>query len=174
MKKAIELSMNFLVTIIIALVIFGFGVRFIYNLASQSEKLKDLTLEDLDKKIEDLFCESTDKICIGTNKKIIERGNYDFFTVKVINILNDQEFRLNIEKPTPSGYTKNNEPINTNDIKLKYRENFFIKRNEEKSIAIGIEVPKNAISGTYILDVKIEPYYLKDKTTLQKIYVAVP
>jgi len=68
MKKGFELSLNFLVTIIIAIVIFVFGIRFISDLVTQTTELESLTTDQLDKKIENLLCE-TEKVCIGVTKK---------------------------------------------------------------------------------------------------------
>ena len=63
-KAAVELSLNFLVVLIISIVLFGFGVIFIRNLFSQATDLRDLTLEELDDRIADLICEGTDRVCI--------------------------------------------------------------------------------------------------------------
>ncbi|MBU90563.1 hypothetical protein CMO94_03385, partial [Candidatus Woesearchaeota archaeon] len=96
-KKGIELSVNFLVTIIIALVIFGFGVKFVYNLASGASEMESLTTDDLDERIGDLLCESADKVCIGVNRKVIPRGEFDVFGIKVINVIETAKFRVVIE-----------------------------------------------------------------------------
>lgn len=168
MKKAIELSLNFLVTIIIALAIFGLGIKFISSLVSDAAELESLTTDQLDKRTEQMLCEGTDRVCIGISKKTIPKGEFDVFGLRIINILDGQDFGITIEKPSPSGYTKNDEPIETNNINLKYRKNVFIEKNEEESIGIGIEVPKDTKSGTYIFDVKVMPY-----DELYKIYVEV-
>lgn len=169
MKKGIELSLNFLVTIIITLAIFTFGVRFIHDLASEAAELESLTTDQLDKRAGQLICESTDKVCIGISKKTIPKGKFDVFGIRIINILDGQDFSIAIEKPSPSGYKKNNEPIQTNNIKLKYRNAVFIEKNEEETIGAGIEVPKDAVSGTYVFNVKVQPY-----DELYKLYVEVP
>ena len=177
MKKGIELSLNFLVTIIIALVIFGFGVKFIYTLAAQATDLQSITTDELDNKIGQLLCDSTDRICIGIDKKTIQKEKFDIFGIKVININPGSDFEMLI---TPTGHIKNNGPImpvDSGKIKIKYRQNFFIDRNGEESLGVGVEVSKDAESGTYILDVDIkqitstgaEPY-----AGLHKLYVEVP
>ena len=107
MKKGIQLTLNFLVTVIIALAIFGLGIKFISNLAGDATELESLTTEQLDKRIENLVC-GTDKVCIGTNKKIIQKGNFDVFGIKIINILETQEFNINIDV---SKIIKDNEEI---------------------------------------------------------------
>lgn len=172
-KKGLELSINFIVVIIIALVVFFFGLRFLYQLGSEASKLQTMTVDELDRKIESLACEGSEKVCFGFDTKTIKRGNFGVFGLRIINILDDQNFDIIITKGSPSGYTKNNEPIPTNNIKLKHRPSVFIKQNEEQNLGIGVEVPKNAQSGKYIFDVKVEPYSISDNT-LYKIYVDVP
>ena len=177
MKKGIELSLNFLVTIIIALVIFGFGVRFIYTLASQATELESMTTDELDKKIGQLLCESTERVCIGIDKKTIQKGKFDVFGIEVININQGSNFEMEIK---PTGYIKNNGPImpvGQGKLKLKYRQDFFIGRNEEESLGVGVEVSRGAESGAYIFDVQVKqitdagavPY-----AGLHKLYVDVP
>lgn len=169
MKKAIELSLNFLVTIVIAVVIFGFGIKFIYDLSSDVKEMESLTIDDLDGRIGQLACGAADKVCIGTTKKTIQKGKFDVFGIRIINILDEQDFNIEITPANPSGYTKDDVPILTNNIKLKYRNSISIKKNEEENIGIGIEVPKDTKSGTYIFDVKVLPY-----DEINKIYVEVP
>ena len=52
-----------------------------------------------------------------------------------------------------------------------------IEKNEEKSLGIGFEVPKNAESGVYVFDILVK-YKADDEfvqyDALQKIYVEVP
>ncbi|MCH8003155.1 MAG: hypothetical protein IH934_00855 [Nanoarchaeota archaeon] len=174
MKKGIEMSLNFLVTVIIAIVILVFGVRFISDLVVETTKLESLTTDQLDKKIENLLCE-TEKVCIGTTKKTIQKGKFDVFGIKIINIISDEEFsdEFNVNIRVSKLIKDNNEiidPNKLNKIKLKYRtNNFIVEKNNEESIGIGVEVEKDAVSGTYILDVEIPQY-----DEIYKIYVEVP
>lgn len=170
MKKGIELSINFLVTIVIALTIFGFGVRFIYTLASEATELESLTTSELDKRIGDLLCESTDKVCIGKDKKVIRKGDFDVFGIKIINIQDVTDFEIIISRPDIPGYTPNNNPIFGDELKWNPKSRTErLEREEENEFGLGISVPKTAISGTYIFDVRVEPY-----GTLHKLYVEVP
>jgi hypothetical protein len=159
-----------LVTVIIAVAILVLGVKFINDIAGEATELESLTADQLDKKITELNCESTDRVCIGISKKTIPKGEFDVFGIKIINILEKQEFNINVKA---AKLIKNNEEItdtiNLNKIKLKYRNNLFIGKNEEESIGVGVEVPKDTASGTYIFDVKVQQY-----DELYKIYVEVP
>ena len=169
MKKGIELSLNFLVTLIIVLTIFTFGIKFISDLTKEATELESLTTEQLDKRIENLLCD-TDKVCIGINRKTIQKGEFDVFGIRIINILETQEFNINAKV---TKIIKNNEeiidPNNLNKINLKHRKNFIIEEDKEENLGIGVEVAKDAVSGTYIIDVEVPQY-----DEVYKIYVEVP
>ena len=175
MKKGFELSMNFLVTIIISITIFIFGINFIYTLASDATELEGLSTDQLDNRIGQLLCESTEKVCIGLDKKIIGKGKFDVFGMKIINILtnqNEEVFKINI---TANSYMDRDKKISKdidilNKINIKYKSDIPIKRNGEEDIGVGVGVMKDALPGIYILNVTIEYPY----NTLHKIYVEVP
>lgn len=163
-KKAIELSLNFIIIIIISITLFIFGVRFISQLSSQALELQKLTFDDLDARIANFACEGSDRVCIGADRKTIPRGKFDVFGIKILNVLDPstgqgQEFEVTITAPLLNFVPKNTPSLLTTpsvnlDIKPSTR-NVFIKKNEEKEIGIGIEVPKTAESGTYIFNVQI-------------------
>ena len=186
-KKAIELSISFLVVLIISIVIFGFGIRFMYSLFSSANDIRDITMEDLDKKIGDVICEGSDRVCIGIDRKKIPKGGFDVFGVKIINILDAQDFDITI-LPSPSvGYTKDKRPIQLTAsfkglvINPSSRK-IYIDKNDERSIGVGVQVPKNAPSGTYIVDIAIKTQVITQAGTpdwqlylpVQKLYVDVP
>ncbi|TKJ40227.1 hypothetical protein CEE37_07840 [candidate division LCP-89 bacterium B3_LCP] len=169
-KKGIELSINFLVIIIISLIVFGFGARFIYQLGSEAVKLQSMTVEELDRKIGILACEGSERVCFGFDRKIIKRGKLGVFGLRIINILDNQDFDVLVSRPTPSGYTKKGEDIVSDNLIVKPESrSVYIQKNEEKDLAIGVEVPKDARAGIYIFDVRVMPY-----EALHKIYVEVP
>lgn len=189
-KGAIELSLNFIVILVISIIIFGFGVRFISKLSSQATELGDLTISNLDEKIGNLICEGSERVCVGIDHKIIKREEFDVFGVKILNVLtpsdgrDGQEFDVEISASNPLGFKKDKTPITTTPsfngllFNPQKRENVFIKKNEEKNIGIGIQVPTNAVSGTYIFNVKIRTLMNGQPNQLyvpiQKLYVDVP
>jgi len=169
-KKGIELSMNFIVTIIIAITIFFFGAKFIYNLASEAVKLEDLTTSDLDTRIGELLCGGDARVCVGIDRQTIQKGKFAVFGLKIVNVLDSQNFDILVSRPSPGGYTKSNNPIFGDTINWNPKtRSIFLKRNEERDIGIGIEVPKTTKAGTYIFDVRIAPY-----NEIYKFYVIVP
>ena len=174
-KKAIELSLNFIIILIISIIIFGFGIRFISKLSSQATELQDLTIGELDDRIGNLVCEGSDRVCIGIDRKTIKRTKFDVFGVKIVNILDSQNFDITVSRPSPSGYTKNKAAIEKDDLVWNPKSrSVTIEKNEEKNLGIGIQVPSDAVSGTYIFNVEIKTSDGKPYSNVQKVYVDVP
>ena len=174
-KKAIELSLNFMVILIISIVIFGFGIKFIQKLSSQATELQDITIGELDERIGNLVCEGSDRVCIGIDRIIIKRTKFDVFGLKIINILDTQNFDITVTRPAPSGYTKNKQPIQSDSLIWNPKSrSIFIEKNEEKNLGIGVQVPANSAPGTYIFDVRIQAADGKPYSSVQKLYVDVP
>lgn len=182
-KKGIELSMNFLVILIISLVIFGFGIYFISQLSSQATGLADITLGELDKKIGDLICEGSVRVCIGIERQVIKKGKLGVFGLKILNLDDSQEFEVSVTPSNPVGYDSNSKAILiTGNFKgLSIVPSIYtnpgravlIDKNEEETMGIGIEVPKQAPPGTYIFNVNIKDSSGNDYSKTQKIYVEV-
>ena len=174
-KNSMELSLNFLVIIIISITIFGFGIYFISNLAQQAEDLRKLTLSQIDEQISGLACKGSDRICIIAEKKKIQRGNVGIFGIKILNILESKDFQIIARASSPLGYKKDNSPITSPALIINPPQGRMesIQKNEDKTIGIGVQVPENApIGGTYIIDVEIRNggnLYVP----LQKLYVEV-
>lgn len=177
-KKGIELSLNFIVVLIISLVVFGFGISFISNLSSKASDLQELTISELDDRIGDLICEGSERVCVGIDRKTIKKTSFDLFGIKIINILDSQNFDITVTRPTPSGYTRNKAEIQSDGLisnpPLNRGRTINIEKNEEKTIGIGIQVPGNAQPGTYIFNVEIKTSDGKLYSPIQKLYVDVP
>lgn len=173
-KRAIELSLDFIVIIIIALVIFSFGVWFISNLSKEAADLTELTTDQLDEMIKSLACSGYDRVCTPESSKTISRKKFGVFGINIFNVLNDQNFDIIVSYPNPLGYTKSQQPITGPPLTIyPASRKVFIKQNDEAKIAIGVQVPENAKSGQYIFNVEIRQSGSR-YVDLQKFYVEVP
>jgi len=168
-KKGIELSINFMVILIISISVFYFGVTFIYKLAGSTLEITQFTEDEIDDRIGALICEGSERICIGKDKKEVKRGGLGFFGVKIINVEDSQPFDITVTGKDGIGVSGNT--ISPNNLIIRpATRSINLKRNEARTLGIGIEVPKKGtISGTYIFDIEISPY-----NSLHKIYVVVP
>ena len=174
-KKALELSLTFIVVVIISLVLFSLGVKFIYDISDETSKIDKISTDELDKKFAQLSCESSDKVCIGIIRKIIPKGSFDNFGIKIINIGETTGFIVEVK--SSKAFDKQETEI-ANNINFKYNNNeIMIEKNEEKNLGIAFEVPKDAIAGTYIFDIAVK-YKVNDEflayDDLEKVYVEVP
>ncbi len=174
-KKAVELSLNFLVTLIIAIVIFGFGVAFVYNIAAGAGGIKDLTTEDIDNQIAELKCARAERICLDRDNINLKPNKLEVIGLKILNIdETSEQFDIttaltkyvnkdNQQEPIPSGT-----PI---DI-LPAQRTEFIEINTANTFGIGFELGDSAPAGTYVIDIDVQAgggdY---DKT--HKIYLSV-
>ena len=175
-KAAIELSVNFLVIIIISLVIFGFGVYFISNLSSKANDLTSMSSNELDKRIGNLLCEGFDRVCIASEKKVIQKKSFDVFGIKVFNVLAKQKFQVTAAVSKRIGFDKVEYAVDSSELTLNpaARPLVEIDQNEERNFALGVQVNPNSKPGIYIIDVQVKR---EDGTqyggTVYKLYVEV-
>lgn len=170
MDRGIELSLNFIVILIISLVMFGFGVTFVYNLAAGTESIKSMTLEQLDDSIVDLRCRYNEKVCLDRDRIELRQGELRVLTLRVLNIDSaDAEFRITVRKgifvsPDNQRFAPG-EPGWENTILVLPEERFErIVANDAKTVGVGFERPKGGVQrGTYVFDIVIEK---KDTTGL--------
>ena len=176
-KKAFELSINFIVILIISIVIFGFGIKFAYDIMHQADELSKMTQKDIDAHLENMLCDSSERICIGTTTKEIRPNKVGFFTVGILNTYDDgKDFYIDVRE-SDTGVVS---PIGETYWMLK--NEITIKPNEQKKVGIAVQVPGGTDKGTYVLNV----YVCSDESiscgedsnnrygTIQKIYVVVP
>ena len=174
-KRGIELSMNFIVVLIISIVVFAFGIRFIYKLVSDTNDFAGMTFDQLDDAISSLICGSSDRVCITGDQKEVRRDQIAVFGIKIMNVLDSQNFNIIVTRPSPGGYTKNNKEIFGDKIDWKPKiRSVYIASNEEMKVGVGIYVPKTAVSGDYIFNVDIRSQDGSPYSNMQKFYVNMP
>lgn len=203
-KAAIELSVNFLVIIIICIVVFGFSIYIIKRFFTHAETIRMTYDERTEKEIERLLDDGS-RVAIPFDEKTIYNGEFKTFGIGIMNTLNIAErnnFRITIS--FDKAYDKND--VKLCDIRNHDTGNcgepgtwlqttaavggtvglFFdkkIKNNEQEKFLLGVDV-KNAPSGTYIFNLNVtylnetdpEPtkWNFVQYDTLHKLYVDVP
>ncbi|MBI2107839.1 hypothetical protein HYX09_02925 [Candidatus Woesearchaeota archaeon] len=175
-KKGFELAVNFLVVLIISVVVIGFGIKFVYDLVAQTSKLEQVSGEDLDARIGDLLCANEKQVCISGETKKVKQGDVGVFGVKILNVdsadhkyivvLSRCQFLASgsssLQDCTLTGANQQLitlPPVMTNPPPIApgtgQKREITIKSKNEGSIALGVEVKKNAPSATYILNVDV-------------------
>ena len=159
-RKAITLSINFLVIIILSLVIVSLSIYFFTTILTKAKSLASYTQEELDKKIESIQCEGL--VCIPINYKKIHPGEFTIFGMKIFNDA-ESEAKFNLASSCSGVSAENMQSINCNkSINILTHKQVQIPARSEKRIAIGVEAKKNALPGMYIITINVsrnnEPY----------------
>ena len=161
MKKGFQLSMNFIVIIILSIIILFFGILFGRNIITEGLEMNDKIGEQTRVEIERML-ESNARVAIPLSKQVIKRGNFGKFGLGILNIdENNPDFRVNVE--LDKGVTEEGIDIPPEDIPaeftdsqhLVYRSLMNIPVNKKDYTAIAIAVPKTVLSGTYIFNVYV-------------------
>ena len=180
-KKAFELSINFIVILIISIVIFGFGIKFVYELMNQANEIGNITQKDIDAQLESILCDSSERICIGTTTREIRPNKLGVFTVGILNTddtTSSSDFHIEVSESVINPASQIGECwMLKNDVK--------IRSNEQKKVGIGVRVPSGTDKGTYVLTVRVckDAAFCDEDThdntaagygATQKLYVVVP
>jgi len=174
-KKAFELSINFIVILIISIVIFGFGIKFIGNLMKGVDDLSKLTESDFNANMERMLCDSSEKTCVGISRKEIRVNKVKFFTFGVLNI-NEQttDFYIDVEQADPYG-------DGPDRINSRLSNELTLDPNEQDNVVIAVQVPGGTDKGTYVLNVYVcdeqsscQEYSDNRYGKTKKLYVTVP
>lgn len=169
-KKAMELSINFFVLLVLALVAFGYSVTFLYDLFGKVSELEKRSFDQLDQQVAGLTC-GAQQVCLSTTRETITRGSFKVFGLRVMNSKNEPtDFDIKIEQTiAPAGQTT--------DLFFKPLERKITQlgTGDVRTMGIGVEIPADAKSGNYVLNVKVTtndlPY---GDQNVYKLNIAVP
>ena len=189
-KAAIELSMNFLVVIILAIVIFGAGIYLmnkLFGAAGAKVLVWDRQMQD---QIESLMDDGS-QIAIPFDSKTIPRGKLDTFGIGIFNTEATGVFEITIvfdEAFTSSGTSickGTDAPLLLNDcgdphswivgqtVAAGTTFTKTIKQYDKDKFLVGIDVPKNAPTGSYLFSVSVKRdlAHYPDSTSYKKILI---
>lgn len=168
-KAAIELSVNFIVVIILSLVIVSSGIYVISKFFTESEKLQGTIQDATESEIESLLAPGQ-QVAIIKNRKSISGGNNDYFNLIVLNIRGEKtDFNVDITFNKAYDSSNNEISILADDAEkwLHYISDFSLDNNKAKKLSIFVAVDKSAKKGEYIFDVDVkqtgESYGSKNK-----------
>ena len=157
-KKAIALSINMLVVIILAVVIFSFGVAFLYSTVSRAFQLKGAVDEDLDRQMETILCDKP--VCLSSNYKKINRGEFEIIGLRIYNTYSE-ETTFTITAERKGAFDKDGGEVEEGDLFITLGSEITIREitiptRSERDIGIGVEVPKRIESATYVYNINVE------------------
>lgn len=159
-RKGMELSINFIVMLLIAIVIFGFGLKIGYQLFFTATTTADKLNTDVEKGLMDALT-SGSKVAIPEGIIKLKRGESYTTGVGVYNILDGPEtFSVSVEKYK---YYASENDEGVNDAEGGFGEATWnlnapsaeLKPNEKKVFSEIFKVPNEAKRGTYVFNLLV-------------------
>lgn len=157
-KKGIELSVNFLVVIILSIVMLGMGVMMIRNFYSQSIETHQRISEKEEAQILSMLNRG-EKVAMPVNFKKVQRGEIEPYGIGIFNVLEERKkFEIKIEEEDIRAFDLNDEPIafpqEFVNIVIEETEP-ILEPNEFNTFNLFAKVSKDAVRGNYIYTVSI-------------------
>ena len=95
-RKGIELSVNFIVMLVLAIVVFSFGLIFTSKLFTQAKELKADLDAETERNVEALLNKG-DRVATFISSKEVKPGSSAIFAVGILNVLKEQTtFDINV------------------------------------------------------------------------------
>jgi len=161
-KGAIELSMSTLVIVIISMVVLGLGVKLLYSFVSGTEQIKGQLDEQTQTELQRLLVDQGKQVALPLHQATLTGGESHVFGVGVLNIGGvGDSFKLQVD--LSQMIDPQQVPITTSNNQRQYilswlnynNEDMTIKESEHRNEPILIDIPNDAVKGTYIFDAKI-------------------
>jgi hypothetical protein len=192
-KKAIQLSINFIILFILATSMFATGLIIVRQVFQHADDIKKELSEQQRDQLERMLIEGTEKVKTAYTKKELYPGEHEVFGLGVRNDFDDKK-NFFLERECDA-FIVNNEIIcedgtandcNEYDKYLFYEDKtYLIEPNERNINEFFIMLPKDAQKGTYVYNVRvcyrelgnevgcIQPSYSNQYGTTKKFNVIV-
>jgi len=185
-RKGFELTLNFIIVIILSLVVLGFGINFVYSLFKGGNEYVP--------QIDALIMDELTRLAVGNKRvaiapiesQVINRGDSATFGLRIRNTVAGQETFIVKAECVKFGTPDYAPGCPSGSLKLIYeRVDFPIRNNAFYDVPIGITVSRTADRGEYLVYVSVCSFTgvagtcstssdLNRYDSLQKIYVTVP
>lgn len=173
-KKGFELSINFVVTIVIALAVLGLGIVLLRNFVGGTIDLQETLDAETDSQLENLLDSGT-PVAVPLNRAEVRRGDNHIFGIGVRNTEVFSSFLIDISLSAAVG--ANNEDY-SGEVDLgewiRYDSSpFSLQPNEKHKISLRVNPPNDALKGTYVFSIRVQ----RDGTSygsIQKVWVTIP
>ena len=173
---AVELSLNFFITVLISLVVLAASLTLLYKFVAQSEATQQ-DLEDRTKAEIASLLDQGNQIVIPFSRQTLPRGEEHVFGVGIVNVLERKEFKLAIELSSAESNGADIRPeVQLNRWASFVNTPFTLEKNQRHTARVLIMVPTEAKSGTYIFNVKVFENGPQPRIydNIKKIVITVP
>ncbi|MBI4980961.1 hypothetical protein HZC30_05395 [Candidatus Woesearchaeota archaeon] len=159
-KATIGLSVETLVVVIISLVVLAGGVTLIYKFISGAEENKALLDEKTNAELERLLVDEGKEVALPRNVATVERGNNHVFGIGILNVGAEDSFSIEVEFSIAVDKLGNELSVDKEEITkwVLYddTEPGKLAEGQHDKISILVKVPKEALVGQYIFNVKVK------------------
>ncbi|MFH1591285.1 MAG: hypothetical protein ABIC95_05155 [archaeon] len=168
-KRGVQLSINFIVILILSLAVLSAGLLFANKLLGSAMDIKTDLDASTRSEIESMLVEGT-RVGIPFKSLKVARGKSQIFGLGILNVETENTFKVTVT--FDSGFKPDNSPICTaagpgcpplvlptdgsSDWQVLYSTDHEVPTNEKRPIPLYFKPPKNAPLGTYIFNVKVE------------------
>ena len=156
-KGAIELSINTLVVIILALVILGMGITFLYKLIGNATDLKTTLDARTQEELLHLLVDEGKQVALPFRQATIERSKNHIFGIGINNIGDKDQFHLEAKllKVVKDKEDVTDEVSGTQTWLLYPKEPFELSENEHHTQGIAVIVPRDALPAQYTFEIRV-------------------
>lgn len=160
MSKGFELSVNFLVVLILSIIMLGLGIQLIRSFFTTAQDVGSTINEQTNQKLSDMLSQGQ-IVAIGFNRLDIPPNTNNIFGLGILNALTHKaDFTITITPPDTVGYTASNEPIpkSTWDTTnwTRYTHSITLERDASDHIPIFVRVPPGVPKATYVFNVVVQ------------------
>jgi hypothetical protein len=154
-KKGIELSVNFIVMLILAIVVFGLGIAFILNLF----KIVPTWIKSIDPQTKDIINQrlATERLVVEPHQREVSKNSVSTYGIGIRNTIVGREYFM-IKAELESATSSKNVKLDPDTVTIIFRvqePEFSLLVNKQKIVNFGVNVPRSAVSGTYIYNIYV-------------------
>lgn len=176
MKKGFELSISFLVTIIIGIVLLVSGIVLLNQFIGGSLEIKQQLDERTEQQLSALL-ESGELVAIPVNTATVQRGDSKVLGLGIIN-LEENPVAFSVSLALSKAYDKNDAEMTPTGFDINkwvlYDGEKTLASKEQARMALLFMVPSDGQSGTYVFDVQVNANGQLYGGGIKKVNIIVP
>ncbi|MBN2453975.1 hypothetical protein JXB11_00355 [Candidatus Woesearchaeota archaeon] len=152
-KKGVQLAINSVVIIILAVAALAFGVRLIYGIFSGGEEVLDSITPSQEAQLDSLL--EKERIAASPSSRQVNKGKETSFALGILNTGQAANFLVNAS--ISAGYGGDEEILyyDYSNFALSYIDNYVINQGEKEKFLLIASVPGEAPDGVYIINVYV-------------------
>ncbi|HLC81745.1 MAG TPA: hypothetical protein VJH68_03740 [Candidatus Nanoarchaeia archaeon] len=162
-KGAMELSINMLIVIILSIVILASGVTLMYKFISGAEDTKQVLDSKTSAELERLLVDQGQMVALPLSRAELNGGESHLFGLGILNIGGvGNLFKITAELSQATDESEKEIPFEdaekqqiTNTWLFYDTSELSLTENEHRKESISVTVPKDALKGEYIFNVKV-------------------